>query len=142
MYHQLVDPTAKGFAFRYVGTNMSTFGELIFIFTACYRQRYWLRSYLGYPPVRDAKPNTSHFALAALQYAGLVPHVITQNVDGLHHKSLALSNTLSPVKTEDAILELHGTLHVFPVPPSTPYLMCTHHRILCVSRKYDAKMGI
>jgi len=72
------------------------------------RQRYWLRSYLGYPPVRDALPNTTHFALAALQHAGFVPRLITQNVDGLHHKALSLSPNISP---SSAILELHGTLH-------------------------------
>ncbi|KAF5316651.1 hypothetical protein D9619_006428 [Psilocybe cf. subviscida] len=84
-YHELTDPAEKG---RY------------------FRQRYWLRSYLGYPPVRDAQPNTTHFALAALQYAGHIPHLVTQNVDGLHHK--ALKGVQSP---DSSILELHGTLH-------------------------------
>lgn len=37
-----------------------------------------LRSYFGYPPVRDALPNTTHHALAALQHAGIVSHLITQ----------------------------------------------------------------
>ena len=37
-----------------------------------------LRSYLGYPPVRDALPNTSHFALAALQHTSYISSIITQ----------------------------------------------------------------
>src|SRR5258708_13617631 len=37
-----------------------------------------LRSYLGYPPVRDTQPNTTHFALAALQYTSHVSRLITQ----------------------------------------------------------------
>ncbi|KAG2112965.1 DHS-like NAD/FAD-binding domain-containing protein [Suillus discolor] len=50
---------------------------------------YKLRSYLGYPSVRDALPNTSHYAIAALQYASYLPRLVTQNVDGLHHKAIA-----------------------------------------------------
>ena len=72
-----------------------------------------LRSFLGYPPVRDAKPNTSHFALAALQYTNHVSTLITQNVDGLHHK--ASSSVWSDNLLLERILELHGTLHVSPI---------------------------
>ncbi|KIK50455.1 hypothetical protein GYMLUDRAFT_51162 [Collybiopsis luxurians FD-317 M1] len=75
-----------------------------------FRRRYWLRSYLGYPSVRDSLPNTTHFALAALQYSGVIPRIITQNVDGLHHKALAVTDP-SPTFVQDSILELHGTLH-------------------------------
>ncbi|CAE6427805.1 unnamed protein product [Rhizoctonia solani] len=72
------------------------------------RQRYWSRSYLGYPPVRDAQPNPTHFALAALQWADFVPRLITQNVDGLHHKAIPKE---APLGGPGHILELHGTLH-------------------------------
>ena len=43
-----------------------------------YRKRYWLRSYLGYPSVRDSLPNPTHYGLAALQHTGIVPHLTTQ----------------------------------------------------------------
>ncbi|KAF9477605.1 DHS-like NAD/FAD-binding domain-containing protein [Pholiota conissans] len=91
-YHELTDPTDKGYAFR---------------------QRYWLRSYLGYPPVRDAQPNTTHFALAALQYTSHISGIVTQNVDGLHHKALQNTTGLnwSADRIQKSILELHGTLH-------------------------------
>ncbi|SJL04054.1 uncharacterized protein ARMOST_07412 [Armillaria ostoyae] len=62
-YHELVDETEKGFAFR---------------------QRYWLRSYLGYQPVVNALPNTTHYALAALQHASVIPRLITQHVRCKH----------------------------------------------------------
>ncbi|KAJ3743607.1 DHS-like NAD/FAD-binding domain-containing protein [Lentinula detonsa] len=88
-YHELVDETEKGQSFR---------------------QRYWLRSYLGYPSVREALPNTTHYAVAALQYAGVIPRLITQNVDGLHHAALSIVHP-SPVMVQESILELHGTLH-------------------------------
>ncbi|KAJ7091452.1 DHS-like NAD/FAD-binding domain-containing protein [Mycena belliarum] len=84
-YHQLMDESEEGHAFR---------------------QRYWLRSYLGYPAIRETLPNTTHFALAALQHARVVPRLITQNVDGLHHRAL----NLAPGRQNTDILELHGSL--------------------------------
>ncbi|KAJ6619877.1 DHS-like NAD/FAD-binding domain-containing protein [Mycena sp. CBHHK59/15] len=84
-YHQLMDESETGHTFR---------------------QRYWLRSYLGYPAIIAALPNPTHYALAALQHAQVVPRLITQNVDGLHHRALSLS--LGP---NNGILELHGSLH-------------------------------
>ena len=35
------------------------------------RQRYWARSYAGWPAVGLAKPNAAHLALAQLEAAGL-----------------------------------------------------------------------
>ncbi|KAF9224027.1 DHS-like NAD/FAD-binding domain-containing protein [Gyrodon lividus] len=70
---------------------------------------YKLRSYLGYTPVRDAQPNTTHYALAALQHTGHISRLVTQNVDGLHHKAIA--HLWDDIRTEERILELHGTLH-------------------------------
>ncbi|KAG6856559.1 hypothetical protein H0H87_003241 [Tephrocybe sp. NHM501043] len=43
---------------------------------------------IGYPPVRDAQPNTTHFALAALLQASVVPHLITQRVHCKHRHSI------------------------------------------------------
>jgi NAD-dependent deacetylase sirtuin 4 len=48
------------------------------------RRRYWARALVGYPAFAAAKPNDAHFAVAALEEAGVVSQVITQNVDGLH----------------------------------------------------------
>jgi len=64
------------------------------------RQRYWARSHLGWRHVTGASPNAGHLAVAALERAGLVRGVITQNVDGLHQAAGAVSVT-----------ELHGSLH-------------------------------
>lgn len=43
-----------------------------------FRKRYWARSYLGYPSVRDAEPNIGHYALSALMKMGYVKKIITQ----------------------------------------------------------------
>jgi NAD-dependent SIR2 family protein deacetylase len=48
------------------------------------QQRYWARSHLGWSRMRRAVPNEGHRALAALEAAGRVRLLITQNVDGLH----------------------------------------------------------
>lgn len=63
------------------------------------RQRYWARSYVGWQRFNLARPNTGHEAVAALQRAGALGPVITQNVDGLHQSAGASDVT-----------ELHGAL--------------------------------
>ena len=63
------------------------------------RRRYWARSHLGWQLVGRAVPNRGHRAVAALQDAGLLSGVITQNVDGLHQAAGAR-----------AVTDLHGRL--------------------------------
>lgn len=70
-----------------------------FVNDARARNRYWARSYLGWPQIAAAVPNAGHRAVAALERAGLLASVITQNVDGLHQAAGARS-----------VLELHGGL--------------------------------
>lgn len=70
-----------------------------FVASAAGRQRYWARSFLGWRAILGARPNTGHYAVAALESAGYVSGVITQNVDGLHRAA----------GSPDAI-ELHGGL--------------------------------
>lgn len=68
--------------------------------SAAARQRYWARSHLGWRHVTGAAPNAGHRAVAALERAGLVSGIVTQNVDGLHQAAGAA-----------AVTELHGSLH-------------------------------
>ncbi|HEY7174620.1 MAG TPA: NAD-dependent protein deacetylase [Micromonosporaceae bacterium] len=63
------------------------------------RRRYWARSHLGWRTIGLAAPNSGHDAVTALQSAGVVDGIITQNVDGLHQASGAHS-----------VIELHGNL--------------------------------
>jgi NAD-dependent SIR2 family protein deacetylase len=63
------------------------------------RHRYWARSFVGWPQIREARPNAGHAAVADLQQAGLVAGVVTQNVDGLHQAAGARD-----------VVELHGGL--------------------------------
>jgi len=51
------------------------------------RRRYWARSYFGWHHVAQSTPNAGHLGLAHLQNLGLVKHLITQNVDGLHERA-------------------------------------------------------
>jgi NAD-dependent SIR2 family protein deacetylase len=63
------------------------------------RSRYWARSLIGWRSFGAAKPNAGHHALAALERAGRVHLLVTQNVDGLH--SAAGSRR---------VVDLHGRL--------------------------------
>jgi NAD-dependent SIR2 family protein deacetylase len=65
------------------------------------RRRYWARSFVGWPRVAGSRPNTTHRALAALEQRGLLTHLITQNVDGLHQRA-----------GSRRVLDLHGRLDV------------------------------
>jgi len=63
------------------------------------RQRYWARSYAGWPLFSRAAPNAGHTALARLEAAGLISGVVTQNVDGLHQRA-----------GSRRVIDLHGRL--------------------------------
>ena len=63
-----------------------------------FRQRYWARNHVGWRHMADTLPNAGHRALAALERAGVVSGVITQNVDLLHTKAGAVN-----------VIDLHGT---------------------------------
>ncbi|NIR31854.1 MAG: NAD-dependent protein deacetylase [Gammaproteobacteria bacterium] len=63
------------------------------------RRRYWARSLFGWERVASARPNAGHDALARLEAAGFVHWLVTQNVDGLHHKAGSCN-----------VIELHGRL--------------------------------
>jgi NAD-dependent SIR2 family protein deacetylase len=63
------------------------------------RQRYWMRSMVGWPLVARAKPNAAHRALARLEEEGRVRRLVTQNVDGLHQRAGSAR-----------VLELHGNI--------------------------------
>ena len=63
------------------------------------RRRYWARSQIGWRRIAGAVPNAGHLAVAALQRAGALGGIITQNVDGLHQAAGA-----------QGVVELHGSL--------------------------------
>ncbi|BEI84521.1 hypothetical protein CcaverHIS002_0411250 [Cutaneotrichosporon cavernicola] len=93
-----------------------------------FRKRYWGRSFLGYPPVRDAKPNPTHIYIAALQALGLAPGLITQNVDNLHSKALRMvhdamrRHNVEPSATLRPRLRIGSSMsdpHVSTPPPTT-----------------------
>ncbi len=69
-----------------------------FISSREYRQRYWARNHLGWRHMAQTEPNAGHRALAALERAGAVSGVITQNVDLLHTKAGSRN-----------VINLHGT---------------------------------
>lgn len=61
------------------------YGE--FVRSAEVRRFYWARSYRGWPRFASARPNAAHHSLAALERAGKIDFLITQNVDDLHQEA-------------------------------------------------------
>ncbi|MCK0715269.1 NAD-dependent protein deacetylase [Chromohalobacter sarecensis] len=51
------------------------------------RRRYWARSLVGFQALSEARPGRGHYALAALERAGRIEQLVTQNVDGLHQRA-------------------------------------------------------
>jgi NAD-dependent deacetylase len=58
-----------------------------FVSNEASRQKYWQWGMELYPRLRDAEPNAGHLALVALEQAGHLGCVITQNVDDLHRRA-------------------------------------------------------
>lgn len=63
-----------------------------------FRRRYWARNHVGWRHMDATLPNAGHRALAALEAAGVVSGLITQNVDLLHTKA-----------GSGNVVNLHGT---------------------------------
>lgn len=63
-----------------------------------YRKRYWAGSQLGWARFGTVAPNDGHRVLAALERAGTVTGVMTQNVDSLHQRAGSAK-----------VVELHGS---------------------------------
>jgi NAD-dependent deacetylase len=66
------------------------------------RHQYWENRRTRYHELAASQPNAGHLTLAALERAGRLTHVITQNIDGLHQKA---------GNSPDRVIELHGTAH-------------------------------
>jgi len=64
------------------------------------RVEYWDYKLEAYESFRDAKPNATHEALVDLERLGRLRVLVTQNIDGLHHKAGS---------DPDKIIEVHGT---------------------------------
>mmetsp|Transcript_5724 Transcript_5724/g.8003 ORF Transcript_5724/g.8003 Transcript_5724/m.8003 type:complete len:369 (-) Transcript_5724:44-1150(-) len=63
------------------------------------RQRYWVRNTEAWPVFSSLEPNIGHRILAKWEQRNL-EHIITQNVDRLHHKA-----------GSTRVIELHGNSH-------------------------------
>ena len=71
-----------------------------FLASEASREKYWQMATEMYEPMKRAQPNPAHLAIAELEALGKLDCVITQNIDGLHHKA---------GNSDEKILELHGT---------------------------------
>jgi NAD-dependent deacetylase len=74
-----------------------------FVSSETSRQRYWEMATEMYDPMKKAKPNSAHLAIAELERLGKLDCVITQNIDDLHLKA---------GNSKEKIIELHGNAMV------------------------------
>lgn len=70
-----------------------------FMRTHSIRQRYWARSFSGWPTIDKARPNAAHVELANLETLNFVGQLVTQNVDRLHQRA-----------NHKQVIDLHGRL--------------------------------
>lgn len=63
------------------------------------RARYWARGMIGWRHFAAVQPNVAHHALAAMERAGRIELLLTQNVDGLHEAAGNIN-----------VVDLHGRL--------------------------------
>ncbi|WLD56718.1 NAD-dependent protein deacetylase [Salinispirillum sp. LH 10-3-1] len=61
------------------------------------RQRYWGRSLIGWPVMRNAQPNVAHECVAELERQNTISLLVTQNVDRLHQRA-----------GSERVIDLHG----------------------------------
>ena len=73
-----------------------------FLASAEARKETWRRGLQTYPVVAAAEPNAAHLALVELERRGQLIGVVTQNIDGLHHRA---------GHEPDRVIELHGNAH-------------------------------
>lgn len=90
-------PTYRDRSGKWLGSQPIQHREFISEFR--HRQRYWARSVLGWPGVRDAQPNELHRTLASWEQQRGLSLLITQNVDRLHQRAGSQS-----------VIDLHGRL--------------------------------
>jgi NAD-dependent deacetylase len=65
------------------------------------REKYWRMHKMMWETIRDAQPNSGHYAVTDLYHMGKLDCVITQNTDGLHQKAGV---------PEELVIEVHGTM--------------------------------
>jgi NAD-dependent deacetylase len=65
------------------------------------REKYWRMHKMMWETIRDAQPNSGHYAVTDLYNMGKLDCVITQNTDGLHQKAGV---------PDELVIEVHGTM--------------------------------
>lgn len=64
------------------------------------RRVYWQIACESYRVFRDAEPNAAHYAVAAIENAGKLLCLVTQNIDGLHQRAGS---------SQGRTIEIHGS---------------------------------
>ena len=103
-----------------------------FVRTAEGRQRYWARSHVGWARMWTAEPNATHDMLVAMQDAGRLTGLITQNVDGLHERA-----------GHRDVIDLHGRIDrvVCLACREVTTRAALHERLASLNPGYESRIG-
>jgi NAD-dependent SIR2 family protein deacetylase len=103
-----------------------------FVRTPEARQRYWARSHVGWARMWTAEPNATHRMLAAMQDAGRLSGLITQNVDGLHERA-----------GHRDVIDLHGRIDrvICLACREVTTRAALHDRLAALNPGYDSRIG-
>jgi NAD-dependent deacetylase len=94
---------------------------------------YWDFKLETWDQYKDAHPNAVHHAIVALERAGRILSVVTQNIDGLHRRAGTSQDLLVEIHGTDSLVECqtcHATsdpaphLEMFRATRTPPYCAC------------------
>ena len=94
-----------------------------FISQHALRQRYWVRSYFGFPAFSQAKPNAVHLALAQWETQARVEESSSPFAAGAHANVLPHHTPLLPRFRPHSPLDIFysaDSTHLLPVPATLP----------------------
>src|SRR5438874_812524 len=101
------------------------------------RVEYWDYKLETWDVYQQARPNAAHDAVVALERAGKVEAVVTQNVDGLHRRAGTSPSLLVELHGTDLLVECQ-TCHTTSEP--APHFACfreTRRAPRCAARTID-----
>lgn len=95
------------------------------------RIEHWDYKLEGWAAFRDAKPNATHEAVARLERAGRLLMVVTQNIDGLHHRAGTSTEKLVEIHGTNSLVECQSCGGLSDPDPHFEVFRKTHRPPVC-----------
>jgi NAD-dependent deacetylase len=102
-----------------------------FMMSEAAREEYWDFKLETWEIYQNAQPNAVHHAIAALERAGRVISVVTQNIDGLHRRAGTSANLLVELHGTDLLVECQQCHETSDPAPHLAFFKTTRRAPLC-----------